>query len=99
MTRAVPSTFGALLRAHRLAAGRTQEELAERAGLSGRGVQDLERGVRRMPQPSTIRRLADALGLPAADRATLLAAGRGRSPEPELALTTPSQGVPAEADG
>jgi non-specific serine/threonine protein kinase len=34
--------FGDLLRHYRLAAGLTQEELAERAGLSSRGVSDLE---------------------------------------------------------
>ena len=39
--------FGALLRQHRLALGLTQEALAERAGLSWRTVQDLERGVAR----------------------------------------------------
>ena len=56
-------TFGALLRRFRLAAGLTQETLAERAGLSTRGVQDLERGVRLMPRAETVRLLADALGL------------------------------------
>ena len=35
-------TLAALLRHHRLAAGFTQEGLAEAAGLSARGVQDLE---------------------------------------------------------
>jgi DNA-binding XRE family transcriptional regulator len=42
----------------------TQEELAERARLSARGVNDLERGLRRNPYPSTIRQLATALDLP-----------------------------------
>jgi len=37
--------FGDVLRQHRVAAGLTQEDLAERAGLSLRGVSDLERGV------------------------------------------------------
>jgi transcriptional regulator with XRE-family HTH domain len=36
-------TFGALLRGHRLAAGLTQAMLAEKAGISTRGIQDLER--------------------------------------------------------
>src|SRR4051794_31199392 len=41
---ATPSlTFGMLLKRYRLAAGLTQEGLAERAGVSARGVQDLER--------------------------------------------------------
>jgi len=38
------TTFGALLRQHRLAAGLTQEQLAERAGMSVFGIQKLERG-------------------------------------------------------
>src|SRR5215469_13994683 len=36
--------FGELLLRHRLAAGLTQEELAERAGLGRRSIQSLERG-------------------------------------------------------
>ena len=69
-----PEQFKALLREYRLSAGLTQEELAERAGLSWRGIQDLERGVRRRPQTATARRLADALGLTMEQRAGLLAA-------------------------
>lgn len=46
-------TFGALLRRHRLRAGLTQEALAERAGLSPRGVIHLERGTRH-PYPDTV---------------------------------------------
>jgi transcriptional regulator with XRE-family HTH domain len=36
-------SFGNLLRRYRSAAGLTQEELAERAGLSARAVSDIER--------------------------------------------------------
>jgi transcriptional regulator with XRE-family HTH domain len=56
-------SFAALLQHYRLAAGLSQEELAERAGLSVRGISDLERGARRNPYPSTVRRLAAALRL------------------------------------
>jgi DNA-binding XRE family transcriptional regulator len=38
------SSFGALLRQHRLDRGLTQEALAERAGLGARSIQHLERG-------------------------------------------------------
>jgi hypothetical protein len=51
-----PAPFSALLRAARLAAGLTQGALATRAGLSVRGIQDLERGVvapRRSPTPAS----------------------------------------------
>jgi transcriptional regulator with XRE-family HTH domain len=71
-----PSRFGELLRRFRIAAGLTQEELAEHAGLSARGVSDLERGTRSRPHPDTLRRLAEALSLSAADRAVLGAARR-----------------------
>jgi predicted ATPase/DNA-binding XRE family transcriptional regulator len=56
-------TFGRLLRRHRLAAGLTQESLAEAAGLSVRGISDLEREVNKAPYVATILRLGDALEL------------------------------------
>src|SRR5215212_6082235 len=68
--------FGAVLRRHRLAAGLSQEALAERAGLSVRGLSDLERGVRQAPYPATVARLADALSLDPEARATLVALAR-----------------------
>jgi non-specific serine/threonine protein kinase len=65
--------FAALLQRYRAAAGMSQEELAERAGLSRRGISDLERGERRAPHLATVRRLADALGLSQEERTALLA--------------------------
>ena len=76
-----PQTFGALLRRHRLAAGLSQAALAERAGLSLRGVSDLERGARRTPQQATVRLLAGALGLrPEATAALEAVVARRRGP-------------------
>ena len=72
-----PGSFGALLRLHRKAAGLSQKELAEVAGLSRRGISDLERGVRRRPYPATLRRLIGALGLGKAERGELLLAAAG----------------------
>ncbi len=66
--------FGARLRRLREAAGLTQEELAERAGLTAKGISDLERGRRRRPYPHTVRSLADALGLSEGERGSLFAA-------------------------
>ena len=57
------TSLGPVLRRLRLAAGLSQEELAERAGLSARGVSDLERGLRASPRPETVRLLAEALAL------------------------------------
>ena len=62
MVTETPTTFGALLRRHRLAAGLTQEQLAERAGLSVYGIQKLERGTTH-PYRDTAARLAAALEL------------------------------------
>src|SRR5919204_3610001 len=69
-----PRAFGELLKRYRLAAGLTQAQLAERAGLSERAISDLERGARRMPQRATLQLLAQALGLAGAEHATLHAA-------------------------
>jgi len=72
-------------RPHRAAAGLTQEELAERAGLSARGISDLERGRRAHPHYETVRVLDDALGLGDEDRAALMAAGREQATSAQLA--------------
>src|SRR5262245_8056821 len=70
------TSFGEILRRLRSAAALSQEELAERAGLSRHGISDLERGARRVPGFETVRRLADALALGEGDRKALLAAAR-----------------------
>jgi predicted ATPase/transcriptional regulator with XRE-family HTH domain len=70
-----PGWFGVLLHEYRLAAGLSQEELAERAGLSRRGISDLERGKRRTAHPGTVRRLIEALDLSEPERLALRAAG------------------------
>jgi transcriptional regulator with XRE-family HTH domain len=43
MASTQPPTFGQLLKRCRIAAGLTQEALGERAGLSARGISDMER--------------------------------------------------------
>lgn len=78
MLRQDHCSVSALLQQYRAAAGLSQEELAERSALSQRGISDIERGLRAKPHPSTLRRLADTLGLEAAERAALLAAGSRR---------------------
>jgi non-specific serine/threonine protein kinase len=83
---AMPSgSFGDLLRLYRLAAGLTQEELAERANLSARAISDLERGARSRPWRDTVQLLVNALRLSEPDRVQLEEAARratapGRQP-------------------
>ena len=69
-------TFGELLRRYRLVRRLTQAELAERAGLSTRGINDLERGARTAPRRDTVTLLAGALDLSVEERAAFLAAAR-----------------------
>ena len=101
MARGEDAVFGALLRRQRLAAGLTQEALAERAGLSAKAVSDLERDSARMPRLGTVSLLADALGADPRQRGELLAAARPAAarpagpPSPAASLTGPSQrGLP-----
>src|SRR5262245_40216057 len=71
------ASFAALLRARRHAAGLTQAELAERAGLGERTLRDLERGRSARPQRTTVELLAGALGLAGLQPAEFVAAPRG----------------------
>jgi predicted ATPase/transcriptional regulator with XRE-family HTH domain len=69
--------LGVALKKLRAAAGMTQEELADRAGISARTVSDVERGLRMVVHGDTARRLASALGLGDEDRARFDALARG----------------------
>ncbi|WFE20950.1 helix-turn-helix domain-containing protein [Solwaraspora sp. WMMD937] len=68
--------FGDLLRALRLQRRLTQEELAEAAGSSVRGIREMERGRVRSPQRRTVVLLADALRLAGSDRDRFVALAR-----------------------
>jgi predicted ATPase/DNA-binding XRE family transcriptional regulator len=70
--------LGDLLKSLRASAGMTQEELAERAGVSARTVSDVERGLRTRIYRDTAGRLAEALGLSGAARTEFEASARGR---------------------
>lgn len=91
--------FGLLLRRYRLAAGLTQEALAERARLSVAAIYTLERGSRRAPRKETLTLLAEALALTASERAALVAAagqgGRTTSPTPERSAFLPPTDGPS----
>src|SRR5258708_12283094 len=70
------SSFGALLKHYRLAAGLSQEALAARASLSARTISDLERGVHAAPHTDTFELLTGALSLTDQQRTLLLASAR-----------------------
>ncbi|MBX3070778.1 MAG: helix-turn-helix domain-containing protein [Thermomicrobiales bacterium] len=71
-----PVQLGQVIRRFRLASGMSQEQLAERSGLSARSVSDLERGLRSGTRPETLRMLAEALSLSEEERGALLLAAR-----------------------
>ncbi|WP_460305502.1 ATP-binding protein [Actinocorallia aurea] len=84
--------FAAHLRRFRQAAALSQEELAERAGLTAKAIGALERGERRRPYPTTVRALADALGLDEADRGLLAEAAQDRPAPPAPTPAAPPSG-------
>ncbi|WP_225753283.1 helix-turn-helix domain-containing protein [Actinotalea sp. Marseille-Q4924] len=98
--------FGALLRRLRESAGLTQEELAERAGLTAHGVSALERGTRTRPYPHTVRSLAAALALDDAATRSLTAAvprrgggTRGARPDGDDAASPPAPSAAGAGPG
>jgi tetratricopeptide (TPR) repeat protein/transcriptional regulator with XRE-family HTH domain len=96
---------GALLQAWRARALLTQEQLAERAGLSVRTVRRLETGEAMRPQGFTLRRLIEALDLGPAQLEELAAAARAQPVGAEPAeparprSPSPARGEPSERGG
>jgi predicted ATPase/DNA-binding XRE family transcriptional regulator len=84
------STFGDLLRRYRNSANVTQEDLAERAGLTPQAIGLLERGERRRPHRYTVGKLAEALVLTGADRARFESAARSSPARHASAPPSPS---------
>jgi predicted ATPase/transcriptional regulator with XRE-family HTH domain len=69
-------SFGELLRAYRAERGLSQDQLAERAGLSLAAISSLERGVTRWPYRDTVGRLARAMKLAPEERSAFAAVAR-----------------------
>lgn len=80
----VRARFGTALRECRVRLKLTQEQLAERSGLSYKFIGEIERG-RGNPTLDTIGRLADALGVAVSD--LLVAHERTRTHGPEYRIT------------
>jgi transcriptional regulator with XRE-family HTH domain len=68
-------SFGDLVRGYRHRQGLSQEELAERAGVSVRGIRKIESGRTGVSRPVTVRLLADAFALAGPDRESFVVAG------------------------
>ena len=91
-------SFGGLLRAWRRRAQMTQEELAERSGVSDRTVRNLETGRAQVPHRRTVMLLADALEITGAEREAFTLAGRRtvRPPDAQAAVAPSIVDIPAQ---
>jgi non-specific serine/threonine protein kinase len=89
----LPSSFGDLVREHRRIAGLTQEELAERAGVSPRSISEVERGGAHVPRRDTVALLARALNLAGSERSAFEALVQ----RPRRARQAPEQRRPSVA--
>ena len=80
-------SFGDRLRRYRVAAGLSQEALAERAGVGARTIGAIEQGTSTAPYKGTVQCLADALDIPDDERAAFMAVSRFRRPCSRAAAT------------
>ncbi|MEA2517799.1 MAG: hypothetical protein QOG16_1637 [Actinomycetota bacterium] len=81
-----PAPLAESIRRRRVSASLTQEELAEKAGISVRTISDIERGLRRFVYQDTAERLAEALGVGAPDKEEFISVARGRASDLQSGL-------------
>jgi transcriptional regulator with XRE-family HTH domain len=90
--------FGRIVVGHRRRLGLTQEELADRSGLSVRAIRNVESGRIAAPRAASVRLLADAFGLTGAERTRFHLQAAGPSAAPAVGAapgrTTPAQRPP-----
>lgn len=91
--------FGDIVRGHRRRLGLSQDELADRSGVSVRGIRKVESGEITAPRPITVRLLADAFGLTSADRDRFCAAAHSQQADPPRHAWTPPAQLPADVTG
>jgi predicted ATPase/DNA-binding XRE family transcriptional regulator len=94
LNKQAAASFAQLLKSYRHAAGLTQEELAERAGLSARSISDLERGVKLHPYANTVRQLAQAFALDESQVSELRVAARSVEGSTDESRETFEPGAP-----
>ncbi len=73
-----PAPLAVLIRSRRTSARLTQEELAEKAGISVRTISDIERSLRQSVYRDTAERLAEALEVSDAEKDNFVSLARGR---------------------
>jgi transcriptional regulator with XRE-family HTH domain len=73
MSFEAPHSLALALKQFRTRHGLTQDELAERSGVSARSISDLERGISKLPHKDTIVRIAATLDLSPEETDLLLA--------------------------
>ena len=83
-------SFADLLLDLRVQTGLSQEELADRAGLSVRSIREIEAGRVARPRKDSVRLLASALGLPSADTDRFLAAAGHGVARPVVSVADPA---------
>lgn len=75
--------FGRLLRSRRSDAELTQEGLAQKSGVSVRAISDVETGRTDQPRITSVRLLADAIGLSGAERRYFIEAASSARDRPK----------------
>ncbi|WP_344173887.1 tetratricopeptide repeat protein [Pilimelia columellifera] len=88
--------FGESTRDYRKRLALSQEELAERTGLSSRAIRAIETGRSAAPRPSTVRLLAEALELSDQERRRYTALATGRDTAGTATATPPARDAVAE---
>ncbi|MFI2713356.1 NB-ARC domain-containing protein [Micromonospora sp. NPDC018662] len=92
--------FGPLIKSRRQSLNLSQEELANRSGISVRNLRDLETGRIRKPRQQTVRLLAEALGLSGDERRDFYERSRAaaglRSPTDRAGGDSPARPRPAQ---
>lgn len=88
--------FGRAIVVHRLRSGLTQEGLADKAGLSARGLRELEAGRVRTPRMSSVASLAEALNLSGEERERFFLAAYADTAAGTTEPSEPPRQLPAD---
>ena len=90
--------FGEIVRGHRRRLGLSQQDVADKSGVTVRGLRKIESGRIATPRPATVRLLADAFGLIGAERDGFCTAAHRQVAVPPRGAAAPAQ-LPADVAG